>query len=113
MKTVRKSDAYRRAEINRLIKEAMKSPQFQEKLREDMTEATLQALCKFTFLGCEWLDLEHDYKHDDLKRFAEWVKARMIELGDDEGYLRDVSKYYKEKHDLDVMLVLGLGFESR
>ena len=113
MKTVRKSDAFRRAEINRLIRQAMQSPQFKEMRRKEMEQAVLQAMTKFAFIGCEWLDLEHEYHHDDFLRFAEWLRVRYIELGDDEGYLRDVSKYYKDKHDADIMRVLGTTFEKK
>ena len=113
MKTVRKSDAHRKAEIMRLIKVAMKSPEFQKMYQKDLEQAVLQAMCKFAFIGCEWLDLEHEYQRDDFLRFAEWLRVRYIELGDDEGYLRDVSKYYKDKHDADIMRVLGTTFEKK
>lgn len=99
--------AHKRHKIDSMIKQAMNTPEYQEAKRKDMEQATLKALCRLCFLGCEYLELKHGYKHNGLLKFLDFAKGRMEEIGEDENYFVDVSKYYKEEHNLDVLLELG------
>ena len=112
-KTVRRSDAYRRAELNALIDQAMKSDKFQAMLNQMMEEASIKAMCRLTFLGCEWGELEYDYKREDIERFVKWMLVRFNGVYEDDAYVKDASKYYKEKHGVDVLNLLGLGFTKK
>lgn len=100
--------AHKKNKIDKMIEQAMRSPKYQEAKKKEMEQATLQALCLFCFLMCEFLELNHRYGHKGLTRFLVWAKGRVEEIGNDETYFLDAESYYKEYHDVDILKVLGL-----
>ena len=100
--------AHQRNKIDNLIKQAMNTPEYREAKRRDMEQATLQALVRFCFIMCEFLELKHGYKHNGLLNFLDFAKCRVVEIGDDEEYFADVEKYYKTEHNVNVLEFLGV-----
>lgn len=100
--------ALQKYQMKKMIEQAMSSPQYQEAKKKDQEQAVLQAFRRLCFLGCEYLEFKHGYKHDGLEKFLKMMVARMAEIGEDETYFKDAENYYKDTYNLDVMKVLGL-----
>ena len=98
--------------IHKMVEEAMNTERYKEARKIDQQQATLRALCRFCFLTCEYLELKHGYKEKGLQNFLKFAKARVVEIGEDETYFDDVTKYYLENFNLDVLGALGLDIEK-
>jgi hypothetical protein len=101
---------HKKNQLNKAIEQALRSPEFQEIKRQENEQAVLKAIVTFCFIGCEYLELKHGYGNRGLNNFLEFMKGRINEVGDDDTYREDVTSYYMENHNLDVMEKLGLIF---
>ena len=99
-----------RQQLRKQIEEVMNSPQYQEARKIDRQQAALQALCRFCFLTCEYLELKHGYKTNGLETFLKFAKTRIVEIGNEgeEDAFESDNKYYIDNYNLDVMGYLGL-----
>ena len=104
--------AHKKHQLQKKIEQAMKSPEFQIAHKKELEQAVLKAFCLFCFVGCEYLEYKHGYKKNGLQSFLELVKTRVEEIGDDDRYIDDVSAYYKDNYNLDVLEYLGLLVEK-
>lgn len=101
---------HKKNQLNKAIEQALRSPEFQEIKRRENEQAVLRAFVTFCHIGCEYQELKYRCGKRALCEFLDFMKARANEIGFDETYREDVTRYYKEVHDLDVMERLGLIF---
>ena len=104
--------AHKRNKIDKMIKEAMNRQEYQEARRYDMQQATLRALCRFSFVGCIYLEMVFRCKRKGLTKWLDFVKKNVEEIGNDTEFISASNKYYKENFDLDVMNYLGMKLEN-
>ena len=99
-----------RQQLRQQIEEVMNSPQYLKAREIDRQQAALQALFRFCFLTCEYLELKHGYKKNGLENFLKFAKLRVIEIGneeEDDAFEAD-NKYYIDNYNLDVLGAFGL-----
>lgn len=106
------SKAHKKHQIHKMVEQALNSKEYQDARKEDMQQATLQALCRLCFVACEYLEMKHGYKEKGLHSFLAFAKGRIVEIGEDDKYFIDVAEYYKETYNLDVLDVLGMRLEE-
>ena len=99
-----------RQQLRKQIEEVMNSPQYMKAREIDRQQAALQALCRFCFLTCEYLELKHGYKTNGLENFLKFAKMRIVEIGneEEEDAFESDNKYYIDNYNLDVLGALGL-----
>lgn len=106
------SKAHKKHQIHKMVEQALNSKEYQDARKEDMQQATLQALCRLCFVACEYLEMKHGYRKKGLYNFLAFAKGRIVEIGEDDKYFIDVAEYYKETYNLDVLEALGMRFEK-
>ena len=102
----------KRQASEKMAKEVMNSPEFKRKLRELEQTATVNALARFTFIMCGYLETRHGYKAKGLKSFLGSVMTSLRCTEDNEKFFLDYDAYFKEEYGLDVLGELGLGIEG-
>lgn len=108
-----KIDKYRkRYEAEKMAKQVMDSPQFKEAMRQQEERAVLNALARFSFMMCGFLETRHGYKAEGLKKFLKFVTVSLECTEDDSNFFLEYDKYYKDEYGLDVLGELGLGLEN-
>ncbi len=105
--------ALRQHKLQKQIEEAMNTPEYKEAQRQQEEQAVLNALGRFTFMMCEFLETRHGYKAEGLKKFLKFVHGCLEYTGDNEMYFKDCLDYYKEEYGVDVLAELGLGLEGQ
>lgn len=95
--------------IRKMVEEAMNTPEFKEMQRQNEEKAVLNALGRFTFMMCEYLETRHGYKAAGLKKFLKFVLGCLDYTGDNELYFKDCHDYFLEEYGVDVLGELGLG----
>lgn len=95
--------------IRKMVEEAMNTPEFKEMQRQNEEKAVLNALGRFTFMMCEYLETRHGYKANGLKKFLKFVLGCLDYTGDNELYFKDCHDYFLEEYGVDVLGELGLG----
>ena len=106
-------DKVRKHEARRKItNEVLNAPEFKEYMRKHEEQAVLNALGRFTFMMCGFLETRHGYKAAGLKKFLEFVMVSLKETDGNEDFFVGYDKYYKEEYGLDVLAELGLGLEE-
>ena len=109
-----KWDKYRkRYEAEKMAERVMDSPVFKEAMRQQEERAVLNALARFTFIMCGFLETRYGYKKEGLKKFLQFVGKSLDETGDNDDFFIGYDEYYKEEYDLDVLGELGLGLEEK
>lgn len=103
----------KRHEAEKMAKRVMDSPSFKEAMRQQEERAVLNALARFTFMMCGFLETRHGYKSKGLKKFLEFVDINLQCTEDDENFFLEYDKYYKSEYGLDVLGELGLGLEDK
>lgn len=105
-------DKMRKREENRKRAEAIiKTPAFQEYMREREEEAVLNALARFSFIACDFLETQHYYKRNGLKKFLAFVKKRMAYTEENELYFKEYHEYVLAEYEVDILGELGLAIE--
>ncbi len=102
----------KRYEAEKMAKQVMASPKFKEAMKEQEERAVLNALARFAFMMCGFLETRHGYKKDGLKKFLAFVMVNLQCTDDNEDFFLDYDKYYKDEYGLDVLAELGLGLEK-
>ena len=106
-------DKMRQREAKRkLAEEVMNTPEFKEVMRQQEERAVLNALARFTFMMCGFLETRHGYKKDGLKKFLAFVLVNLKCTEDNSDFFKDYDAYYKDEYGLDVLAELGLGLEE-
>lgn len=90
------------------IEDILKSPEFKRMQQEEDTKAVLNALGRFAFIMCGYLETRHGYKKAGLKRFLSYLYKCMQCTEDDENFFLEYDKYFKEEMGLEVLKELGL-----
>jgi hypothetical protein len=104
---VRKREAKRK-----LAEEVMNTPEFKEAMRQQNEQAILNALGRFTFMMCGYLETKHRYGKLGLLRFMHFVKMGLKEMDDNENFFVGYNEHYIEEYGLDVLAELWLGLEE-
>lgn len=98
--------------VRKQIEEIMNSPEYKKIRQEEETAAVLNALGRFAFFACGYLETRHGYKKVGLKKFLKYLITCIECTEDDENFFLDYEKYYKDELDLDVLKELGLEIEK-
>ena len=107
-------DKVRKKEVRRKItNEILNAPEFKEYMVKHEEQAILNALGRFTFMMCGFLETRHGYKSKGLKKFLESVKAGLKETDNNVDFFVGYDTYYKEEYGLDVLAELGLALEEK
>ena len=102
----------KKEEERRTVEKIIKNPAFQSFIRKRQEEAVINAMARFTFMSCGFLETRHGYKTEGLKRFLAFVKTSISCTEDDEHFFLEYANYYKEEYGLDVLGELGLAIEK-
>ncbi len=102
-----------RYEAEKMAKQVMETPKFKEALKEQELRATLNALARFSFMMCGFLETRHGYKKKGLEKFLKFVLVGLEETEDNSDFFVEYENYYIEEFGLDVLASLGLGLEKR
>lgn len=97
--------------IHKMVQQAMNSPEYKEARRQDMIQATLRAFIRFSFITLIYLEMNFRCKRKGFVKFLEFAKKLVDDIGNDEEFIDDSNKYFKENYNLDVMEYLGLKLE--
>lgn len=107
-------DKMRQREAKRkLAEEVMNTPEFKEFMRQQEEQAVLNALARFAFMMCGFLETRHGYKKEGLKKFLDFVKVSLKETDGNEDFFIGYDSYYKSELGLDVLAELGMALEER
>lgn len=106
-------DKMRQREAKRkLAEEVMNTPEFKEAMRQQEERAVLNALARFTYMMCGFLETRHGYKKDGLKKFLAFVMVNLQCTDDNAMFFKEYDEYFKDEYGLDVLAELGLGLEE-
>ena len=98
--------------MRKQVEEVLNSPEYKEAQRKMEEQAVLNALGRFCFIMCGFLETRHNYKKDGLKKFLKFVSVSIQETEDNSDFFAGYDKYYKEEFGLDVLAELGLGLDT-
>lgn len=100
--------AHKKIKAEKMAEQIMNSPKYREARKQDMQEATINALAAFTFMGCVYLEMNFRCKRPGLEKFIDFVRETVIDFKNDDKWLEDSNEYYKDTYGLDVMECIGL-----
>ena len=104
--------ALQKHRTEKLIEEVMKTQQYKEMQREMEAQNVANAIGKFAFIMCGFLETRHGYKKEGLKKFLAFLAKSLECPEDDEDFFVTYDKYYKYEYGLDVLGELGMGLEG-
>lgn len=99
--------------MRKMVEEVMKTPEYKKLEKEKEAEYVANALARFAFIMCGFLETRHGYKKAGLEHFLSFLLLNMECTSDDESFFKEYEKYYKDEYDLDVLAKLGLGLEEK
>lgn len=105
--------AIQKNKMRKQVEEVLNSPEYKNMQLEMEQQATLNALGRFTFFACGYLETRHGYKKEGLKRFLAYILTCLETTQTDELFFLEHEKYFKEQYGLDVLSELGLGLEKK
>lgn len=105
--------AHKRNKMEKQIEEVLNSPEYKEQQREFQANCVANALGRFLFFACGYLETRHNYKKAGLQKFLHHVRLALKATEDDENFFIDYEKYFLEEMDLDVLAELGLRLEGK
>lgn len=100
--------AHQKNKLQKQIDEILNGPEYKKEREEFRVECVANALARFTFFACGFLETRYGYKKEGLKKFLEFIKLNLSCTEDDENFFITYSQYYKDEYDLDVLGELGL-----
>lgn len=107
-------DKVRKKEARRKItNEVLNAPEFKEYMQKHEEQAVLNALGRFLFMMCGFLETRHGYKSKGLKKFLSYVVLNLKCTEDNVEFFKDYDSYYKDEYGLDVLAELGLALEEK
>lgn len=101
---------HKQQRIHKQVQEVMKSPEWKKLHREDQEQNVLQALCRFCFVACDFLEVRHNYGKKGMENFLDFVIKRMQYMEDNDQYFVEMQEYFLKNHNLDVLKRLGLKY---
>lgn len=101
-------NAHQKNKLQKQIDEILNGPEYKKMQEEFKTECVANALARFTFFACGFLETRYGYKKEGLKKFLEFIKLNLSCTEDDENFFITYSQHYKDEYDLDVLAELGL-----
>ena len=104
--------ALQKHKMRKMVEEVMKSPEYLEREREMEAQWVANAIGRFAFVMCGYLETRHGYKKEGLKRFLAYLLVSMECTSDDEDFFKEYDLYYKSQYGLDVLAEIGLGLKS-
>ena len=105
--------ALQKHKIKKQIDEVMNSPQYKMAEREREAQWTSNAIARFAFICCEFLENNHGYKANGLKKFLKYLVDCLEYTGEDEDFFLTHEKYYKEEMGLDVLAEMNMALEGK
>ena len=103
----------KRQATEKLTREVMNTTEFKQAMKLQEEQAVLNALGRFTFMMCGFLETRHGYKKAGLEKFLAFVKTSLECTADSADFFKDYDEYYKDEMGLDVLDSLGLGLEAK
>lgn len=101
--------ALERNKLQKQIEDILKSPEYKELQRKQEQDAVVNALARFSFIACSFLETHHNYKGNGLKTFLKHVLSHMEYTEENEQYFKEYYEYCKDEYNLDILAELGLG----
>lgn len=98
---------------HKMVEEVMKSPEYKKREQEMEAQWLSNAIGRFAFMMCGFLETRHGYKKEGLKKFLTFLLANLECTGDDENFFLEYDKYYKDELGLDVLAELGMALEVK
>lgn len=100
---------HKKAQIDKIIRDIMKSPQYRAAVKKDREQAAMRAYCNFCLMACDFLELRHNYGHKGLNNFLEFARKRLYYISEDnEKYYEEMNQYFTEKFKVNVFDILGI-----
>ena len=90
----------------------MKTQKYKEMQREMEAQNVANAIGKFAFIMCGFLETRYGYKKEGLKKFLAFLATSLKEPDDNDVFFVGYDKHYKEEYGLDVLGELGMGLEG-
>lgn len=98
--------------MHKQVEEVLRSPEYREIQRKIEAQNISVAIGKIAFISCEFLENNHGYKKQGLKKFLKYLLDCLEYTNEDEDFFLTHDKYYKEMMDLDVLAELGMALEN-
>ena len=95
-------------QLHKQIEQALNSPVYKQIRQKWEREAMLQGFVNFILVTCDFLELRHGYKRVGLIKFLRFASDRMKYVGENEAYFEEMTQYFKDEHDLDILDIVGL-----
>lgn len=105
--------ALQKHKMQKMVEEVMKSPEYKKREQELEAQWVANALGRFAFMMCGFLETRHGYKGEGLKRFLDFLRVSLECTTDDEDFFKEYDSYYKFEYGLDVLAEIGLGLEEK
>ena len=105
--------ALQKHKMQKMVKEVMNSPEYKKREQELESQWVTNALGRFAFMMCGYLETRHGYKKEGLKRFLSFLLVSLESTTDDEEFFKEYDSYYKSEYGLDVLAEIGLGLEEK
>ena len=102
----------RRAQVAKLTKEILNSPEYKKRRAQDDEQYLLRAFACFALISCDYLYRQFNCKAAGIKRFINFLKPSMEYVKDDPEYFRLLNRAFVDEIGLDVMRELGMEFEN-
>lgn len=103
--------ALQKHRMEKMIEEVMKSPEYKASEQKRNDEILNQSIATLAFIACEFLENNHGYKKNGLKKFLTYLNDCMNESIKDSDFFTAHVEYYKKEMGLDVLAEFGLKVE--
>ena len=105
--------ALQKYRMEKQVRDIMNSQEYKEREKEMEAQWTSNAIARFAFIACEFLENNHNYKENGLKKFLKYLIDCLEYTGEDEDFFITHEKYYKEMMDLDVLSEMNMMIEVK
>lgn len=102
----------RKAQLAKLTKQIIDSPEYRERRKEDDEQNIMRAFACFTLISCDYLYRQFNCKAAGIQRFINFLKPSMGYVKNDPDYFRLLNRAFVDEIGLDVMRELGMEFEN-
>lgn len=100
---------HKKAQMDKIVKDIMKSPQYRQAVKKDQEQAAMRAYCNFCLIACDYLEEHENYGSKRLRRFLEFAVKRMHYLADDnENYYQEMNGYFIKRFGVNVFESMGV-----
>lgn len=105
--------AIQKNRMEKQVRDIMNSQEYKEREKEMEAQWTSNAIARFAFICCEFLENNHGYKANGLKKFLKYLVDCLEYTGEDEDFFMTHEKYYKEEMNLDVLSEMNMMIEVK